>query len=254
MTTVEKSIDANIPVWLKSNLKHTCTYCGSEIMVEKHDGRYTQRYCSNPACPGHLAERLVSTAKYFGIKGVGPATALAIIRRGPKANHLQGFYELVKGKKLTVELWEVGYVSGIYGLADRWKDICKGCSSFEEVYQSNNDWSPIAGCKEYLCYAEKFFNVKPAKSTKVLYAMLTGSFNGYANREDFLHELNDKYGHIYQFYSCGKSSKADMLIKEPGASDHSKSAYAQAHDIPVYSPAQVLEVLSVLNGEKEILS
>lgn len=76
--------------------------------------------------------------------------------------------------------------------------------------------------------------------------MLTGSFDGYRARADYIATMNAKYGEYIELVDIGKRKlDVDFLIKEPWTSDHEKSAIAEAYGIPVVSPAQMEELLKV---------
>ena len=75
--------------------------------------------------------------------------------------------------------------------------------------------------------------------------MLSGSFDGYRSRSDFVAEMNRKYGDVIQMVDVGKrKTEVAFLVKEIYATDHEKSAIANAMGIPIITPKGLDEKLA----------
>lgn len=229
-----------MPRWLYDNINHTCPYCSFSLVDDGPNGQYTQRWCSNPACPGHLSNRMVILAKRLGVKGVGFHTALTFVQQHHLNNHLQILPIWFPSFKPTVDLWEVGDLAMVYGFSGSWKELTLGKSSFQDFFETASDIPTILmQNRNYLLYCEGFFNVKPALSAKVVYIMMTGSIQGYSNRGDFIRALNSYYGSYIQVIDVGKRVRGvSFLIKEDYTVDHSKSDLARRNNIPIVTPRQ----------------
>ena len=65
----------DLPNWLLDNLNKYCPECKAPLFDagpedEFGNTQYTQRYCANPYCPGHMAEKISYLATYLKIPGV----------------------------------------------------------------------------------------------------------------------------------------------------------------------------------------
>ena len=100
-------------------------------------------------------------------------------------------------------------------------------------------------------------NIKPRLLGKRLNVMLSGSFDGYRSRSDFVAEMNRKYGDVVQLVDVGKrKTEVAFLIKEAHATDHEKSAIANAMGITIITPKAFNEKLEayrsyILEGRGE---
>lgn len=227
--------------WLKPLLTETCPYCSSPIV---NNANLTDRYCSNPRCPGHMSFKVSEMATRLGIKGVGPATALSLIEQFQYPYHFCYLPVLIADKP-RVYLWQVGEYAMIKGFQKRWQDICHGKHNMMEVCDDPYTPKEVRDSRTMLVACESFFDVmKPLEGARV-YVMMTGSFDGYRSRKDFIADMNEKYGDMIQLIDVGKrKTGVDYLIKEPWTSDHEKSAIAAEYHIPVVSPAQMKEIIS----------
>lgn len=229
----------NIPEWLRENINTSCPYCGTPLF---DNDILTQRFCPNPSCPGHLAQRCDTICKYFNIKNVGPATALSMIKSKSLQNTYEFIREVFKGEKPEVELWEVAKLGGIYGIDTKFRELLIGYSSFEEYFDTDPNVHPImAEDRDYLIYGQQFFKIKRPLSKRVINVMMTGSIDGFTNRKDFIRKCNDTFGHRLQVIEVGKrATNVQYLIKEKTTVDHSKSALALKHGIPIVTPMEFL--------------
>ena len=72
---IPKVIGVSTPDGLKAVLPTTCPSCGGELI------RYGAFLCCvNPECPARIANKIVSGLNILGIKGVGPALALKVVK------------------------------------------------------------------------------------------------------------------------------------------------------------------------------
>lgn len=229
-----------IAEWLKPLLNTECPYCHSPIVNNEN---LTDRYCSNPKCPGHMSYKISEMATRLGIKGIGPATALSFIEQFQLPFHFC-YLPILIADKPKLYLWQVGELCLIKGFQKRWQDLCYGKTTMEEVCDDPYAPGEIKQNRAMLIAAESYFEVLKPLTGERIYVMMTGSFDGYRSRKDFLADMNTLYGHVIQLVDVGKrKTGVDYLIKETWTSDHEKSAIAKANNIPIITPAQMREIL-----------
>lgn len=244
--------NTGLPVWLYNNINKYCPECGAPLFDDgptDSDGnvQYTQRYCANPYCPGHMAEKIAYMATKLGIPGVKGATALSMIKLRGLKSHLEAIpYWYQDSKPPALYLWEIADIAQVYGLQNKWRELLSGCNSFKEFYDSYPCMTQdLIDCKPILLKAESYFEVKPALSKRIINIMMTGSIDGYSNRKDFVTYLNDKVGKYIQIVEVGKRAHdVDFLVKEPYTVDHSKTGVAINNNIPIVSSAQFVWYLN----------
>jgi hypothetical protein len=74
---------------------------------------------------------------------------------------------------------------------------------------------------------------------------MSGSFDAYRARADFVADMNRKYGNIVQLVDVGKrKTEVSYLVKENHATDHEKSAIAAANGIKIVTPTALEEILA----------
>ena len=75
--------------------------------------------------------------------------------------------------------------------------------------------------------------------------MLSGSFEGYRARSDYIALMNQRYGDVIELVDVGRR-KTDVayLIKEKYATDHEKSAIAMEQGISIVTPRELEEKLA----------
>ncbi len=239
----------NIPEWAKNSMMTVCRYCGSYIIDngnESADHNITVRKCANPKCPGHMAHKINYLAKHYGITGVGPATALSIIREREFECHLDILPVWFTKSKPTEYLGTIADLACIEGYGETKATRNLNCyRSFEEYFANSKDIDRVVWSnREFLAKAETYFNIAEPLSRNKMYVMLTGSFNGYENRSDFLKEVNDTFGNVLQVIDVGKrKTGVHYLIRERNAVDRSKTAIAKEYGIPIVTPAEFVDIL-----------
>lgn len=237
----------DIPEWLAPYIPITCE-CGGTIY---NNDELTRRVCLNPSCFNHLAYKVVELAKYFGIKGMGPASAKDLVLTHKIKHHLEALPYLVNGKPY-VTLWEVAHLAMIEGHDKDMRPFCQGYSSFTDVFASNQNfpfWFLVL--EPSLKRAETYFNVKPPMSKQVLNVMMTGELHGYPSRAMFLEKLNNKYGAVVQFVDVGvRKTNVWCLIREEDAAYHNKTKIALEKGIPIFTPKQLEAALETYVKQK----
>lgn len=223
-----------IPDWLAPHIASTCE-CGGRIY---NNEALTRRQCLNPECPYHMAERIAETAKYFNIKGMGPATALSYIQMYQLKNHLEIIPILFKESKPRVHLHEVAHLAMIDGHDKDMRQFCEGFTSFESVFASKQNmpfW--FIAQKDKLINAEQYFEIKAPLSKKILRIMMTGEVHGYPSRAYFVSLLNERYGQYVQVVDMGfRKTGIDCLVKEKDAAYHRKTQVAEERGIRIVTP------------------
>lgn len=227
--------------WLKPYIQTTCPYCHSPII---NNDNLTDRYCSNPSCPGHMAYKVSALATRFGAKGIGPATALAMIEAVKFPYHVC-YLPTFLPEKPKLYLWQIGEIAMIKGYQNRWKDFAEGCDTMEQVCQKATVPQIIKDQLPLLQAAERECITIPRLTGIKIPVMLSGSFDGYAARRDWVAAMNAKYGDVFELVDVG-TRKLDVqyLIKESWATDHTKSAIAKDYSIPIVTPKEMEEILS----------
>lgn len=232
----------DVPKWVSDNFKSECS-CGYPII---NTVNYTQRMCLNPQCPEHMIGKVVDLAKMLKVPNVGPATARDYVYGYSLTTPLDMIPRWFKEKPLLT-LGEIGLCLQYDGLANSWNNYTIGCASFEEMFQKHPYGLPelMYACKEEICANQrKYFRVKPPITGIPIYVALTGSIDGYSNRNDFLKHINSIFGEFYNIINVDHAmTKASYLIKEPGAADHKKTQAALKYDIPIVSSQQFLQKL-----------
>lgn len=227
--------------WLKPYLNENCPYCHSPIINNEN---LTDRYCSNPACPGHMSYKISALATRFGAKGIGPATALAMIEAVKLPYHVNYIRAFLPAPP-KLYLWQVGEIAMIKGHQNRWKEYADGCDTMEEVCNKASVPKVIKEHKRLLLAAERECIVLPRLKGLKINIMMSGSFDGYSARRDWLAAMNAKYGDAFELVDVGvRKLDVQYLVKESWATDHSKSAIARDYSIPIVTPAQMEEILS----------
>lgn len=239
----------DLPDWVKENMKMTCSYCGAYILDNSDTGVTTARMCARKTCPGHMQHKMSFVADFFHVKNFGPATALSYITSRKCTNHLEVLKEWFKEEKPLVSLADVAVLACIdgYGQTQANKEL-NSYGSFAAYFSDMYRVNPILrNNMEYLFECEQYFNVKPALSAKQMLVMATGSFNNYANRDDFFKDINDAFGSYIHVIQTGKrKTGVSYLIKELNAVDHSKSQIAKECGIPIVTPAEFFSIMEKL--------
>lgn len=244
--------NTDIPDWAKSAMMMKCRYCNSYIIDngnESADHEITVRRCANPKCPGHMSYKIAYLAKYFEIKGVGPATALQLIQTYKLENHLEIIPIWFTKSKPTVRLSTIADLACIEGYGETKANRDLNCyASFKQYFEHCRNIDPTLWYnRETLYAAEKCFEIAPPLSRSKIYVMMTGSFNGFENRKDYLNELNDAFGQIIQVIDVGRrKTGVNYLIKEKGAPDRSKTALAIEAGIPIVTPKEFFDIIDGL--------
>lgn len=237
----------DIPVWVKENMQMTCNYCGSFILDNSESGATTARWCANPKCPGHMAHKIKAVTDFFNIKGIGPETALGIIRKNDFKSHFDIIPHLFKEKKPMVTLADVAVLACIegYGATTATKELSH-YGTFEDYFSKAVPINPLLWQnRDLLLEAQHLFYVKPPLASKKMYVMGTGAFHGYNNREEFFRLINDAYGMYICVVQTGKrKTGVSYLIKEHDAVDHTKSAIARECGIPIVTPAEFISIIA----------
>ncbi|MCM1440598.1 MAG: hypothetical protein NC131_15585 [Roseburia sp.] len=252
------ALNEDIPSWLKPHMKKFCE-CGVGVFVDDgpigYDGvmKLTQRWCSNPKCPYHMAEKVNMLAKYFGIDGVGAKTALQDILMYKFTSHLDAL-KFWYAEPPEVYLYQAAELSYIYGVDSKWKDWFGKYSTIDD-YLQNTTYVPevVLDNLEYLRECISYFRIKKeGLSGVVIKVMLTGSMHGYSSRSEFLAAINAHYKGVLRVEDNKKTVRDTVcLVKEPDSVDYSKTQIALDHNIPIVSSEEFLAILESLGGEKD---
>lgn len=242
-----------IAPWLEEHINKNCPYCGAPIV---NNQLLTDRFCSNEKCPEHMAQKIVVLAKRLDVKNFGIASAREAVRLYKFQLHTQIIPHWFK-EKPSLYLHEVGEICLIKGHQKKWRQYCEGHDTMLQVLRSPRTPPEIRKQGVLLICTAAMCNIKPRLLGKRLNVMLSGSFDGYRSRSDFVAEMNRKYGDVVQLVDVGKrKTEVAFLIKEAHATDHEKSAIANAMGITIITPKAFNEKLEayrsyILEGRGE---
>ena len=189
--------DTMLPKWLTDNLPNKCQ-CGGDMMNYYNDaGAITSRRCGNPACPYHMAQKVVSMCDILKVKGIGPATALNIIQSSNLQNQYQAIPYILSEKPVVtlLDFLRMGFVRGI----DKgWTEVTSECETLEDCFtRYHGSLRPALTANEELFRdGAKYVNIRvpEAKQFKALITgtvMISGTLRGYENnRNSFIGTLN----------------------------------------------------------------
>lgn len=228
----------DIPNWLSESINEVCPYCGSPIV---NNELLTDRYCSNKDCPEHIANKVVALAQWFGIKEWGIATARKAVVRYKLKFHTEMIPRWFD-ERPNLYLYEIGEIAMIKGHSKKWRNYCEGCKNVTEVIKK--PWIPQDIKDNYLLllYTSGVCKVKKVLTGSRINVMMSGSFNQYRARADFIRSMNDMYGDVIELVDVGKrKTDVQFLVKEAHATDHEKSAIASQCGVPIVTPKDLEE-------------
>ena len=251
------AVNTDIPEWLHPHMKYFCdcggVFCDDGPIDEKGVMKLTQRWCSNPYCPHHMAEKVDALAKYFGVEGVGPKTAYDDIRMYKMRNHLE-VLKMWFREKPSVYLYQAAELSYLYGVDSKWKEWLGAYNSYES-YLADTRYVPdiITDNLEYLKECASYFDIKKSTLNKtVIKIMLTGSMSGFTSRKNFLDALNEEYKDYFRIEDNKKTVRDTIcLVKEPTTTDHGKTQIALANRIPIVTSLEFISILENMKGEMQ---
>lgn len=248
--------NTDIPDWLKPEMKMFCE-CGAHLADDGPIGddgvmQLTQRWCINPRCPIHMAQKIVKLADMFHIVGVGPATARSLISEHRLQHHLEVLPHWFKTKPV-VELREAAEMAMLPGIDSAWQTMLSGMYSFTDYFNRGTGISEyVQSNEEYLKYCESFFTIKEPLLGSVLGVMLTGHFDKFPNRKLFIQAVNETYGNVVQIVDVHNAiTKARCLIKEKEALDGRKASDAMNYGLPILTPDEFVAYLEARIHNKE---
>lgn len=238
---ITKYRESELPSWVWDNILKICPHCNS--MIVEND-TMTARWCSNPRCPEHMSYKVVEICSFFGVKGMGPATAKDwIVTRNLKSHF--DIIPLLFDTKPKVSLADIATLACIegYGSIQAEKELPQ-MRSFEEYFEMGNPNPLLLPYKDMLCAAQQYFDIKKPVSKRKLYVMATGSFHNFNNRDAFFSFVNQHFGSYVHVIQTGKrKTGVSFLIKEDDAVDHSKSQIARENNIPIVTPMRFIAIL-----------
>lgn len=171
----------------------------------------TRAKCGNPKCKGHMKHKADDLLKYLGVSGIGPKTCFNIIAENGLENHFEILRFVFKDKP-ALQLWEIAMFCYVDGISTEWENILAGYASFDEFYEKENPQGIIKYSRNILTKAEAYFYVLPPLSRDCWEVMITGSINGYKNRDEFVNDCNTRYGMTIRTKKVGQKQSADYLI------------------------------------------
>lgn len=239
--------DTKLPEWVSDVIMTECKYCGSPIASNHDIGPLTERWCTNPLCPGHMSYKMNYVAKYYDIKGFGPKVALNWIEENHPTNHLEilkCWFEDRKPKESLSRITDLCCIKE-FGLTTG-QSFLDSYGSFEDFFnaEKSKEYPILLKNKKILIESQEFFEVKKAMLGFTVPVMATGSIHGFANRDAFFDSINEVYGDICHIVQVGaRKSNVLCLIKEEDAVDHRKSRIAQEAGIPIVTSTEFASLI-----------
>ena len=110
-----------------------------------------------------------------------------------------------------------------------------------EVLRGTEYEGCIPGIKE----AMEYFTIKETvKSAITIYVWITGSIDGYSNRDEFISDMNLLFEPIIKVVNNGSTiSNTTVLVKEPYSNTSGKTEKARKNGIPVMSSDEFMGYL-----------
>lgn len=232
----------DLPQWVRDNIMGTCQYCGSFVL---DNDILTARWCANPQCPGHMAYKIVEMAKFFEIKGIGPANARKMVRDLQFKSQFEVVPIWFDKQKPFASLVDIALMACIdgYGQAAANNELSQ-YGTFEQYFATAQPNPLLLPYKNLLIDAQKYFTLKKPLAAQKIYVMGTGSFHGFTSRDEYFRLINNKFGdYIHVIQTGRRKTGISYLIKERDTADHSKSAIAQQYNIPVVTPGEFISIL-----------
>lgn len=242
---VKQLEDNNLPAWLTENLSSTCK-CGGDIEnFYNDDNKLTSRRCSNSECPYHLAQRVVKMCDILGIVGIGPETALQIVRTNKLTNTYEAIPYVTGGVKPSISLYDYLRISCTQGIDTGWKDVAATCKTLDDCY------TKYTGELQYILMEMKDMlykgleHVQLQVPTQMKYkpiitgtVMISGTIRGFAERNHFIYSINRaSQGLIAIGIAEGKKKNGVMaLIQEADTPNRGKAECALENGIPIMTP------------------
>lgn len=188
-----------------------CPLDGAPIIRNEN---LTMARCLHPECRGHMKYKADDLMKYLGVKGIGPETCLNFIKSKGLLSHFELVPIIFPNEKPRLHLWEVAMFCYVPGMSKGWEGLLAGYGTFTEFFEKADIPSELISYRKRLEAAEKFFDIKAPLARKKIEVMITGSINGYLNRDHFIDACNDVVGGLVRIKLCGKKQSVHYLIAE----------------------------------------
>lgn len=225
--------------------------CGESI-IRKDNLKETK--CSGAWCYKHMAARGDKMLKYLKIKNIAAARCEEIIKGKGLLSHFDILKYVLKDTKPAVHLWEVAKMASIDNYSDNCDTIFAGYQSFTDYFnKERNIPNEIMASKFDLMTGEKYFTIKKPLSKICIYVALHGSFKNYADRDDFVHYMNNNYGQYIKTVKKGDRVSNNYLIVEDQSGSNKKLRTARERRIPMVTPEEY-EAIVLSKIEEKLLS
>lgn len=251
--------DELLPVWLTENLISICSCGGYMENFYNDDQKITFRRCSNPECPFRLAQKIVSMCDLLGIKGVGPKSALNIVKSKSITNQYQAIPYIVSTKP-TVSLYTFLRMSFTRGVDTGWGDVANKYSTLDECLAGYNGMlrTTLDKIKPILLDGQKYVNFVQVEKDefKTLVTgtvMLSGTIKGFQERNDFIAGINKVSKGLVKLSISEHKRKTGImaLIQESDSPNRGKAECALENNIPIMTPEQFQSYIIELIQERK---
>lgn len=246
--------DDKMPEWLSSNIASKCKYCGADMEnYYNSDRRCTNRRCTNKLCPAMIAARADFMRNLLGIKNVGFATCLSLV----KSRNITNPVELLDiwGIKPTISLGTYLRIHCFEGVDSELEKITQTLNVFtlDDLYEKyDGKWKNLLDINKELLYNDlKYVNLEKPLNTfqgdsLVITIMITGTPNGFDSKEHFINDLNRALGGkiIIIHQKTKRQSGVDFLIREKGSTTRGKVEAAKKGGIPIVTSEEFLYLVA----------
>jgi hypothetical protein len=194
-----------------------------------------------------MAQKIKSMCKdILGIKGVGAATGLRLVKEKSLSCHFDVIPILCK-EKPRVRLYDLLRMCFIEGVDTGWNYVVGDCETVDELFHTyHGKYKDLLLCNEKLIrkgsmvfdlIKSKKFELDAVVTGTV---MISGNIRGFNERNNFIHSINAvSKGSIRIAIAEGKRKTGIMaLIQEKDTSNRGKAQTALACGIPIMSPSE----------------
>lgn len=244
-TTAQLFEEGILPSSLRGYIDEVCPDCNLPIVMNEI---LTYRRCGNPRCKLHMAERADRMFKYLGVKGIGPKTALLMLKMNSSSSHFDLIPLVFKEGKPKVYLYEIALMASIDGLGDEAQELLSGFNSFSTYHASEGIKHPlIINNISTLKKAEELFEIKHSFNKNIIEVMISGNLRNHT-KSKFLSICNSITERYFTTKMVGLNNKAMFLITEDKRTSSQKGMLARGElrpgiRIPICTSEEYLQYI-----------
>lgn len=227
----------------------------------------TSAKCSNPFCPGHLAQRANAVFKALNYKGLGEVFAQDLIIQYHLKHHLdifnKDFVEALPNSNdkntlfknyvktpVSIDFYKIFTFLYIPHIQEQWYSIVGNATTLEQVYNRNKpdnltkvQWVIIQNNLKKLNQILYLFNIRYQRAISTLEIMITGGVENFNNKDEFINYLNVNFGDKFNFKQVGVKKSSHICICDSISSNSRKYKVAKMSGIPVTTSDNLINLL-----------